>query len=81
MYNSFFLNNLVFLISLIFTFSSSQESSFEKIEAEIQNLCDTIVNSESDSSKFLANENLIKNLKKISRKRNFINMNLKVTTL
>ena len=69
MYNSFFLNNLVFLISLIFTFSSSQESSFEKIEAEIQNLCDTIVNSESDSSKFLANENLIKNLKKISRKK------------
>ena len=71
MYNSFFSNNLVFLISLIFTFSSSQESSFEKIEAEIQNLCDTIVNSESDSSKFLANENLIKNLKKISRKKKF----------
>ena len=81
MYNSFFSNNLVFLFSLLITFSKSQEISFEKIETEIQNLCDTIVNSESDSSKFLANEKLIKKLKIISRKRNFINMNLKITTL
>ena len=71
MYNSFFSNNLVFLFSLIFTFSSSQEASFEKIETEIQNLCDTIVNSESDSSKFLANEKLIEKLKIISRKKKF----------
>ena len=46
MYNSFFSNNLVFLFSLLITFSKSQEISFEKIETEIQNLCDTIVNSE-----------------------------------
>ena len=71
MYNSFFSNNLVFLFSLLITFSKSQEISFEKIEAEIQNLCDTIVNSESDSSKFLANEKLIKKLKIISRKKKF----------
>lgn len=68
---SFFTHNLVFLFSLIFTFSYSQETTFEKIESEIQNLCDTIVDSESDSSKFIANINLIKKLETISRKKKF----------
>ena len=79
MYNSFFSNNLVFLFSLLITFSKSQKYHLKKLKQRFKP--DTIVNSESDSSKFLANEKLIKKLKIISRKKKFHKYEFKITTL